>query len=159
VIARGLIAVTLLSALVACGNSTDKSESPTTPTTSQASSPSTPGGGTVPPASTPPPVTPPPTTATVPSKTPFPTAKDGRNYKACNDGKCEVLIRKAASFTLQGKKVQATVVKGTLKLTFATGYVSMSGTGYSSWSDGGPTHSATLKASDGDNAILILTTR
>jgi hypothetical protein len=97
-------------------------------------------------------------TASVPSKAPFPTAKDGTNYKACNDGKCEVLIRKAANFTLEGKKVRATVVKGTLKLTFATGYVSMSGTGYSSWSDGGPTHSATLKAADGDTAILILTT-
>ena len=158
VIARGLIAVTLLSTLAACGNSTDQSDSPASPTspgTSQVGSPSTSTTSSGTGVATPPSATPPPT----PTTTPFPKAKDGQNYKACNDGNCEVLIRKAATFTLDGEKVKVTMVKGTLRLTHGSGYVSLSGGGYASWSDGGPFHNAALKAGEGDTAILVLVTR
>ncbi len=99
-----------------------------------------------------------PPTPTTPS---FPTAKDGQNYKACNDGNCEVLIRKTAVLTLNGQKNTATVKDGGVRLTSGSGYVSLSGLdGYVSWSNGnGPTHSATLKAAEGDTVILVISTR
>jgi hypothetical protein len=167
VIARGLIALAALSALAACSNSADESDSPNTPSTSQASSPtssptSTPSASQ---PSTPSPTTPPvastpsSTPSSPPTGTPFPQAKDGQNYKACNDGNCEVLIRKVAKLTIDGDKYTATVVKGTLKITSNSGYVSISGGGLASWSNGnGPLHSASLKAVDGDTAVVILRT-
>jgi hypothetical protein len=87
-------------------------------------------------------------------------AKDGRNYKACDDGTCEVLIRGKATLNLNGDKSAVTVVDGTVKITDDNGYVSISGSGVSSWGDsGGPLHTAALKYAEGDTAVLVLTTR
>ena len=95
-----------------------------------------------------------------PSPTPvFPTAKDGQSYKACADGNCEVLLRSKAVITLHGKKYNATVKSGTVRLESGSGYVSLSGFGYVSWSNNGPVYSATLKAAEGDTAILIIRSR
>jgi len=105
--------------------------------------------------------TPPPSASSTPPPSAFPTAKDGQNYKACNDGNCEVLIRKHAVLTLNGQKNTATVKDGGVRLTSGSGYVSLSGLGgYVSWSNGnGPTHSATLKAAEGDTVIMVISTR
>ncbi|NIK56356.1 hypothetical protein [Kribbella shirazensis] len=90
----------------------------------------------------------------------MPAAKDGQNYKACNDGTCEVLIRGKAMLDITGDKSTVTVVDGTLKITDGNGYVSLSGNGMSSWGDsGGPLHTASLKYAEGDTAVLVLTTR
>lgn len=166
VIARGLIAVALLSALAACGNSTDQSDSPTSPTspsTSQSGSPTssaTPSDTGVEPL--------PSTTATkaVPQKPAFPTAKDGQNYKACNDGNCEVLIRKKATLTVDGLKVVATAARNGVTLTgrysdgssFEAGFT---GRGSTSWGSASnrSAHTATLKTAVGTTAILILTSK
>jgi hypothetical protein len=106
-------------------------------------------------------------------------AKDGQNYKACDDGTCEVLIRGKATLNLTGSKFTATVADGTLKLTDSKGYISLSrnGSGASrsgggsaggvaggiaavSWSDqGGPVHIATLTYAEGDTVVVALTTR
>lgn len=87
-------------------------------------------------------------------------AKDGRNYKACNDGTCEVLIRGKATLNLNGESSTVTVVDGTLKITDDNGYVSLSGSGVSTWGkSGGPLHTAALKYAEGDTAVLVLTTR
>lgn len=101
-----------------------------------------------------------PPSLTTPTTPAFPTAKDGQNYKACNDGNCEVLIRKTAIITLNGEKNTATVQDGGLRLADSDGYVSLSGGSGVSWGNsGGPVHGATLKASDGDTVIVIITTR
>lgn len=98
-----------------------------------------------------------------PTTTVFPTAQDGENYQACADGNCEVLIRKAAQFTLDGEKVNATVADGRITLTDAVKddgssfTVSVQGAGVATW--GPPMHSASLKAAEGTTAILILRTR
>ncbi|WP_410785885.1 hypothetical protein [Kribbella sp. C-35] len=123
------------------------------------------------------------TPASTPSNTPtsaqMPAAKDGQNYKACDDGVCEVLIRTKAALNLKGDKFTATVVGGTLKLTDSKGYISLSrnGSGASrtgggstggaaggiagvSWSDqGGPLHIATLAYAEGDTVIVNFTTK
>jgi hypothetical protein len=102
-----------------------------------------------------------PPSLTTPTTPTFPTAKDGQNYKACNDGNCEVLIRKSATIILNGETNIATVQDGSLRLADSDGYVSVSGgsTGVSWGNSGGPVHDATLKASDGDTVIVIITTR
>ena len=143
--------MTLTAALAACSSSTGKPEtagsgSTTAPTRRVPSEPL--------PPSTPPSLTTPTTPA-------FSTAKDGQNYKACNDGNCEVLIRKTATITLNGEKNTATVQDGSLRLADSDGYVSLSGgsTGVSWGNSGGPIHGAILKAGDGDTVIVIITTR
>jgi len=111
------------------------------------------------PASEPPtaaPSTPTPTPMPTPS---FPTAKDGQNYKACADGNCEVLLSSKAVIGLHVKKYNATVKSGTVRLESGSGYVSLSGFGNVSWSNNGPVYSATLKAAEGDTAILIIRSR
>ena len=151
-IVRGVLGIVAVLALTACSAGNDRSagaESPESTTSSTPEMPVEPSGLPEEPA------TPTPTPTPTPA---FPVAKDGENYAACADGNCEVLIRKAASFTISGERTKATVIDGTLKLTSPTGYVSMSGSGYSSWSNGGPTHTATLKAAKDDTAILILRT-
>lgn len=90
------------------------------------------------------------------------------------DGICEVLVRTKAVINLNGDKFTATVAKGTLKLTDAKGYISLSRTGSSSsrrgngsvggaaggiaavqWNDGdGPVHIATLTYAEGDTVIV-----
>jgi hypothetical protein len=99
-----------------------------------------------------------PMESSTPSPT-FPTAKDGQNYAACSDGNCEVLLRSKAVITLHGKKYNATVKSGTVRLESGSGYVSLSGFGNVTWSNNGPVYNATLKAAEGDTAILILTSR
>lgn len=91
----------------------------------------------------------------------MPTAKDGQNYKACNDGNCEVVIQKKAVITLNGEKNTATVKDGSVRLASANGYVSLGGLGGSvSWSNGnGPTHSATLNYAEGDVVIMVIRTQ
>ncbi|TDD56354.1 hypothetical protein E1263_25270 [Kribbella antibiotica] len=152
-IRRVLLATVLTAALAACGSSADEPQAQpsatfevpgaTTPVTPSALPPSSP------PASTPAPSTP-----------AFPSAKDGQNYKACNDGNCEVLIRKTAVITLNGEKNTATVKDGGVRLASKTGYVSLGGLGGAvSWSSNGPTHMATLKAAEGDTVIIVIKTR
>ena len=145
-----------LATLVSCGNSDDS-------TGAKASAPQSTGSSAGPVGS--PMITPSPTSATptppTPSTTrpPVQTAKDGQNYKACSDGNCEVLIRKAASFTLSGERVKVTVVDGTVKITMKDGYVSISGGGFSSWSNAdGPRHTASLNSADGNTAVLRVMT-
>ncbi|MET7277759.1 hypothetical protein ABZS29_05960 [Kribbella sp. NPDC005582] len=150
-IRRGVVALMLpvaLAVVTACGGAAEKTPPPT------ANNP--PSALTTPPPST---LTTPPPSTSPPSA--FPTAKDGQNYKACNDGNCEVLIRKHAVLTLSGQKNTATVKDGGVRLTSGSGYVSLSGLGgYVSWSNGnGPTHSATLKAAEGDTVIMVISTR
>ena len=163
-ITRGLIALTLLAVLAACGDPGDKaapsgdaSHSSSTSTSSTPTS-STPASST-PASSTPARSTPTASIASTPTGTPFPTAKDGQNYKSCNDGNCEVLVHSKAVITLRGKKYNATVKSGTVRLESGSGYVSLSGYGYVSWSNNGPVYNATLKAAEGDTAILIITSR
>jgi hypothetical protein len=44
-----------------------------------------------------------------------------------------------------GEKVKTAVIDGTFELTNRNGYVSLSGSGYASWSNAGRTHAATLE--------------
>jgi hypothetical protein len=100
-----------------------------------------------------------PTTPT-PAPPSLPAAKDGENYAACADGTCEVVIRQAATITLDGKKVAVTVVDESIKLKGPSFEISVKGSGVSSWgSMDGPTHSASVKAADGTTAILVLQSR
>lgn len=152
VISRGLVAAALLATLVAC----DSSETPRT---------TKPVGS--------------PTITSTPSQAVVPAAKDGQNYKACNDGTCEVLIRKKAVLNLRGDKFTATVAAATLKLTDSNGYIALSrnGTDVSrsgggsaggvaggiaavSWSSqSGPLHIATLTYAEADTVIVSFTTK
>jgi hypothetical protein len=136
-------------ALGACSSGNDTAAGGDSPaTTSSASTSEVPSG-----TPTEEPSTPTPTPS-------FPTAKDGQNYAACSDGNCEVLIRKAATLKLDGKKVAVTVVDEAIKLKGPSFDISVKGNGMSSWgSMGGPMHSASVKAADGTTAILILRTR
>ncbi|GAA1605164.1 hypothetical protein [Kribbella karoonensis] len=164
--ARGIAGVALLLTLTACGGSTKGGASmPTTPPATSATAPST---------STPSTSTPSSTAATTPTAPAVPAAKDGQNYKACVDGICEVLVRTKAVINLNGDTFTATVAKGTLKLTDAKGYISLSRTGSSSsrsgngsvggaaggiaavqWNDGdGPVHIATLTYAEDDTVIV-----
>lgn len=108
-----------------------------------------------------------------------PAAKDGQNYRACDDGICEVMIRTKAVLNLKGDKFTATVADGTLKLTDMNGYISLSRTGSDvsrsgggsaggvagglsavSWNaQGGPLHIATLTYAEGDSVIVSFTTK
>jgi hypothetical protein len=166
VIARGLVVAGLLAMLVACGNSKDSAGTPQTSTTA-----SPVGSPMISPTPTKPTLQPP---SPLP---PIPTAKDGQNYKACNDGVCEVLIRTKAVLNLNGDKFTATVARGTLKLTDSKGYISLSRSGSDvsrsgggsaggvaggiaavGWSDqGGPQHTATLTYAEGDTVIAAFT--
>jgi hypothetical protein len=146
-------------ALSACSGGNDTSAGGDAPTSTTSSTSVEPSG---------PPSEEPSTPTPTPTPTPaFPTAKDGQNYKACADGNCEVLIRKAAQLTLSGRKVNATVADGRITITNAKKdggsnfTVSVQGTaGVATWgSMGGPMHSASLKAAEGTTAILILRTR
>jgi hypothetical protein len=158
VISRGLVAAALLATLVAC----DSSETPRT--TNPVGSPT---------------ITPSPTVPSTSSQPVVPAAKDGQNYKACNDGTCEVLIRKKAVLNLRGDKFTATVAAATLKLTDSNGYIALSrnGTDVSrsgggsaggvaggiaavSWSSqSGPLHIATLTYAEADTVIVSFTTK
>ena len=109
----------------------------------------------------------------------MPAAKDGESYAACVDGVCEVLIRQKAALNLGGDKFTATVADGTLKLTDAKGYITLSKSGGGasrsgggsaggaagglagvSWSDqGGPLRIATLSYAEGDTVIVSFTTK
>jgi hypothetical protein len=133
----------LTAGLAACGGSTDKPQVQTSVTFERE-----PAG---------------PTTPVTPSPVPpaLPTAKDGQNYKACNDGNCEVLIRKTAVITLNGEKNTATVKDGSVRLTHGSGYVSLGGLGGAvTWyHDDGPTHSASLKYAEGDTVIMVIRTQ
>ncbi|MFF0265164.1 hypothetical protein [Kribbella sp. NPDC004536] len=117
-----------------------------------------------------------PAESTKPPSPVVPAAKDGQNYKACVDGNCQVLIRKKAVINLRGDKFTATVTAGTLKLTDAKGYISLSKTGSDasrsgggsvgggnggvSWNDqDGPLHVATLTYADGDTVIVNFLTK
>lgn len=94
------------------------------------------------------------------SSTPLPAAADGQNYRACIDGDCEVLVRKSAELTLGKDKLDVTVSNASVRITDGDGYVSIGGGGVSSWGpSGGPLHTASLKAADGDTAIVVLTTQ
>lgn len=115
-------------------------------------------------------------TAAKPVSPTVPPAKDGQNYQACVDGTCEVLIRKTAALNLRGDKFTATVAGGTLKLTDAKGYISLSKNGSDasrsgggsvgganggvSWNDqDGPVHVATLAYAEGDTVIVSFLTK
>src|SRR5689334_14532051 len=123
VIRRGVVALMLplaavlaLAVVTGCGGSAERTPPPSA-STALPSAPSTP-----PPSL---PSTPPPSLPSTPPPSAFPTAKDGQNYKACNDGNCEVLIRKHAVLTLNGQKNTATVKDGGVRLTSGSGYVSL----------------------------------
>ncbi|MEU4607854.1 hypothetical protein AB0F43_33130 [Kribbella sp. NPDC023972] len=152
-IVRGVLGVMAVLALGACSSGNDTAAGGDSPaTTSSAPTSEVPSGTPMEEPSTPTP-TPTPTPS-------FPTAKDGQNYAACSDGNCEVLIRKAATLKLDGKKVAVTVVDEAIKLKGPSFDISVKGNGMSSWgSMGGPMHSAAVKAADGATAILILRTR
>jgi hypothetical protein len=168
-ITRGVIALTLLAAVAGCSShgTMRPVTIPSQSGPSQSSSAASPSGGSTPtaPSSSP--------TSTPPA---LPAAKDGQNYKACNDGNCEVLIRKKAALNLHGDKFTATVASGTLKLTDSKGYISLSkngsdssrsgngsvggGAGGVSWNDGdGPVHVATLTYAEGDVVIVSFMTK
>ncbi|WP_329003605.1 hypothetical protein OHA18_09825 [Kribbella sp. NBC_00709] len=167
-ITRGLVAAALLATLVACGSSEQPRS--TKPVGSPMIVPSqTPG--------TPKPPT--PMQPSTPSQPVVPAAKDGQNYKACNDGTCEVLIRKKAALNLSGDKFTATAAAATLKLTDSHGYISLSRNGSDvsrsgggsaggvaggiaavSWSSqDGPLHIATLTYAEGDTVIVSFTSK
>ena len=150
-IVRGVLGIVAVLALTACSAGNDTSaggESPASTTSATPEMPVEPSGL-------------PEEPATPPTPTPaFPAAKDGENYAACADGNCEVLIRKAASITLDGKKVAVTVVDEAIKLKGPSFEISVKGNGMSSWgSFDGVSHSASVKAADGTTAILILRSR
>lgn len=149
VIRRALIALTLLAGLTACGGSVDEPGANTPPPSAVSSTPPAP-------TTSPAPITPP-----APTTPAFPKAKDGQNYKACNDGNCEVLIHKKAVITISGEKNTATVKDGGVSLVSKNGSISLGGVGgVVSWGNGnGPPHTATLKAAEGDTVIMVIITR
>ena len=146
-ILRGVVVLAVLAGLLAASGCGSNGSLRPVPSQSSTSTPAAP-------PSTPP--TPPPSTSATPAG---PSAKDGQNYKACNDGTCEVLIRRRAVLVLNGTKSTATVADGELKITDANGYVSLGGVGpVVSWSGAsGPLHIATLKYAEGDTVVVILT--
>ncbi|MGW6198706.1 hypothetical protein ACWF0M_21340 [Kribbella sp. NPDC055110] len=119
------------------------------------------------------------TPAGTPTSAAVPAAKDGQNYRACDDGICEVMIRTKAALNLKGDKFTATVADGTLKLTDSKGYISLSKSGSDvsrsgggsaggvagglaavSWNEQGrPLHIATLTYAEGDTVIVSFTTK
>ncbi|MFB6721728.1 hypothetical protein ACFCV3_16250 [Kribbella sp. NPDC056345] len=143
-IRRLLLAVTLTAALAACGSSSGEPEAeyslswdgPTWPTVG-------------------------PPTPIIPTTPPLPEAKDGQNYEACNDGNCEVLIRKTAVITIGGEKNSATVKDGVIRLVRKNGSITLGGVGgVVLWGDGtGPLHRATLTFSEGDTVVMAIVTR
>lgn len=144
--------------LVSCGNSGDTAGG--NPSTPQTTSPTAGPVGSPMITPSPTPATPRPPSPIRPSTpTAQPIAKDGQNYKACADGNCEVLVRKAASFTLSGERVKVTVADGTVKVTTKNGYISISGGGLGTWNNAnGPLHTVSLKSAEGSTAIIRLTT-
>ncbi|WP_132147241.1 hypothetical protein [Kribbella antiqua] len=94
------------------------------------------------------------------SETPSLTAADGKNYAACDDGNCEVLIEKSATLTIGGKQVDATVADGYVQLAErgADGFkVGVSGSGGTGWGGSdGTTYSLSLKGAAGTTAVIVL---
>lgn len=158
VIVRGVLGVVAVLVLGACSSGNDSTGAPTSTSVSTPEMPVEPSGLPLNPSTTP--------TAAAPTTTPLPTAKDGTNYAACTDGNCEVLVRKAATLTIDGEKVRVTVADGWIELTNRTrpggnGFeVSVRGSGVSSWtSNGGPVHTVATKSAEGTTGVLILRTR
>jgi hypothetical protein len=95
---------------------------------------------------------------------PFPKARDGKNYQACADGTCEVLISKAATFVVKGKRITVTVVDRQVSISNREadggGFTTSVGVGgNASWGTSGAMTNATAVGIKSTSAVLRLSAK
>ncbi|GAP50126.1 hypothetical protein [Streptomyces azureus] len=83
---------------------------------------------------------------------PLPKAADGKNYAACSDGACEVLVTSTADITAKGTKVHVTVADDSV--TFQSGGALMQLGGGGGEAGFGNGLKANVVAHDKDGAVL-----
>ncbi|MFF7792939.1 hypothetical protein [Streptomyces sp. NPDC007991] len=83
---------------------------------------------------------------------PLPKAADGRNYRACADGACEVLVTSTADITARGTRVHVSVADD--YVTFQSGGTLMQLGGAGGEAGFGDALKATVVAHDKDGAVL-----
>jgi hypothetical protein len=83
---------------------------------------------------------------------PLPKAADGRNYAACSDGACEILVTSTADITAKGTKVHVIVADDSV--TFQSGGTVMQLGGAGGEAGFGGALKATVVAHDKDGAVL-----
>ncbi|MFD5336440.1 hypothetical protein [Streptomyces hawaiiensis] len=91
-------------------------------------------------------------TATSEPTGPLPEAADGRNYRACSDGACEVLVTSEADITANGVSVRVSVADD--HVTFRTAGTLMQLGGAGGEAGFGNELKATVVAHDEDGAVL-----
>lgn len=111
--------------------------------------------------------------ATPRSTTPPPTMlpiyqpADGTDYNACRDGHCEVLLHRSAKITIGKLPFDFTVTNGAVHMLSCKQDnpldcydFHLDGSGGAGWADepGGVMYDANLKAYDGEDAVLSITT-
>ncbi|MFD3402901.1 hypothetical protein ACFWUU_19600 [Kribbella sp. NPDC058693] len=102
-----------------------------------------------------------------PTKLPIYQPADGTNYEACRDGHCEVLLHRSAKITIGNLPFDFTVTNGAVHMLSCRQDnpldcydFHLDGSGGAGWSDepGGVMYDANLKAYDGEDAVLSVTT-
>ncbi|WP_086563860.1 hypothetical protein [Streptomyces africanus] len=86
---------------------------------------------------------------------PLPKAADGKNYRACADGACEVLVTSTADITADGTRVHVSVADD--YVTFQSGGTLMQLGGAGGEAGFGDALKATVVAHDKDGAVLKFT--
>ncbi|MFC9132722.1 hypothetical protein ACFT4A_38605 [Streptomyces sp. NPDC057099] len=87
---------------------------------------------------------------------PLPGAADGKNFAACSDGECEVLVTSTADITANGTKVHVTVADE--HVTFRTDGAVMQLGGTGGEAGFGDSLKATIVAHNKDGAVLKFST-
>lgn len=87
---------------------------------------------------------------------PLPEAADGKNYAACSDGGCEVLVTSTADITANGRKVRVSVADD--HVTFRTDGAVMQLGGTGGEAGFGDSLKATIVAHNEDGAVLRFST-
>lgn len=83
---------------------------------------------------------------------PLPKAADGKNYAACSDGACEVLVTSTADITAKGTKVHVIVADDSITFQSGGGVMQFGGGGGEAGFGNGL--KATVVAHDKDGAVL-----
>ncbi|WDV53201.1 hypothetical protein PV963_23945 [Streptomyces coeruleorubidus] len=83
---------------------------------------------------------------------PLPKAADGKNYAACSDGACEVLVTSTADITAKGTKVHVIVADDSITFQSGGGVMQFGGAGGVAGFGNGL--KATVVAHDKDGAVL-----
>ncbi|RZU19674.1 hypothetical protein EV645_1891 [Kribbella rubisoli] len=106
-------------------------------------------------------------TTPTPTKLPIYQPADGTNYEACRDGQCEVLLHRSARITIGKLAFDFTVANGAVHMLSCKQDnpldcydFHLDGSGGAGWADepGGVMYDANLKAYDGEDAVLSITT-